>query len=150
MQISTAAQASKKLPLEGSCSLHSKCPPAWKGCGPPAEKYCRRRCEPAARCQSWQHPGGMLWRSSLRAMRFAGHLGWGGRNGGSLFPELFLEGVLCLQLSCLCGFSSVKNFLSSFKHWCQIICTFKIFFIGWINSIPVSLNVFQLLKSKRW
>lgn len=56
MQISTAAKASEELPLEGSCSRHSAQCPAWKGCGLPAENYCRRLCQPAAWCQFLAEP----------------------------------------------------------------------------------------------
>lgn len=99
MQIATAAKASKELPLEGSCSRHSAKCPAWKGCELPAEKYCKRLCQPAAWCQFWCSLGGTLWQSSRREMRFAGHWSWTGRDGGSLSPE-FRCSVL-IQLSCL-------------------------------------------------
>lgn len=93
MQIATAAKASKALPLEGSCSHHTAKCPAWKGCGCPAEKCCQQLCQPAPGT-SCGIPGGMLWQSSPRAMERVDHLGWTGHHGGSLFPELFLEGVL--------------------------------------------------------
>lgn len=56
MQISTAAKASKKLRLEGSCSRHSAKCPAWKGCGLPAENDCKPLCQPAAWCHFLAEP----------------------------------------------------------------------------------------------
>jgi hypothetical protein len=81
MQIATAAEASKELPLEGICSLHSAKCPAWKGFGLPAETYQEQLCQLAVWCQFWRSTQRDIVAEFLREVRFAGYSGGTGQAG---------------------------------------------------------------------